>query len=119
MASSAAAARHESVAELTRRSARRAARRGGSILRGGVTWIVVLAVLLGGLVAVNVAVLQLNVRMDELGRERIQLRAENASLAAQLSSGKATPRIQTLARKRLGLVPASPEATTYVDLGGP
>ena len=43
---------------------------------GGVVWIVVLAVLLAGIVAVNVAVLQLNVRLDELGRERVQLRAD-------------------------------------------
>ena len=35
----------------------------------GVLWIAGLAVLLAGVVAVNVAVLQLNVRLDELGRE--------------------------------------------------
>ena len=119
MASAAATARQESVASLTRRSARRAAHRGGGILRGGVTWIVVLAVLLAGLVAVNVAVLELNVRMDDLSQERVRLRAENASLEATLSSTQATPRIQMLARKRLGVETAPPEATTYVDIGGP
>jgi Tfp pilus assembly protein PilN len=119
MASAAAAPRHETVAALTRQSARRAARRGGSILRGGVTWIVVLAALLGGVVALNVAVLELNVRMDQLARERVELRAENASIASRLSSDARTPRIQALARSRLGLEPAPPEATIYVDLGGP
>ena len=119
MASAAAAPRHETVAALTRQSARRAARRGGGILRGGVTWIIVLAALLGGVVALNVAVLQLNVRMDQYSRERVELRAENASLGSKLSSAAATPRIETLARRRLAVVPAPPEATTYVDLGGP
>ena len=53
---------------------------------GGVVWIVLLAVLLAGVVAVNVAVLQLNVRLDELGRERIELQGETRRLSSQLSS---------------------------------
>jgi len=83
---------------------------------GGVVWIVVLAVFLAGVVAVNVAVLQLNVRLDELGRERVQLRADNARLRSQLSSAAAAARIESLARTRLGLVPADPETTAYVQL---
>ena len=59
---------------------------------GGVVWIVVLAVLLAGIVAVNVAVLQLNVRLDELGRERVQLRADTKRLSSQLSSASANAR---------------------------
>src|SRR5207248_2603127 len=80
----------------------------------GVTWIAVLAALLGGIVALNVAVLQLNVRLSSLSRERASLRSENASLQSQLSSEAATPRIQALARKRLGLVPAPTDATMFV-----
>jgi hypothetical protein len=57
--------------------------------------------------------------MDDLSQERVRLRAENASLEATLSSTQATPRIQMLARTRLGLEPAAPEATTYVDIGSP
>jgi cell division protein FtsL len=68
-------------------------------------------------VALNVAVLQLNVRLDKLGRERAQLRADNAALASELSSAAAAPRIQTLAQNRLGLVFAPPDQTTYVELG--
>jgi cell division protein FtsL len=83
---------------------------------GGVVWIVVLAVFLAGVVAVNVAVLQLNVRLDELGRERVQLRAETARLRSQLSSAAAAARIESLARTRLGLVRADPAATSYVQL---
>jgi hypothetical protein len=69
---------------------------------GGVLWIVVVAVLLAGIVALNVAVLRLNVRLDELfGENRLQ---------------EALPKIEALARQR-GFVPAPPETTTYVELG--
>jgi cell division protein FtsL len=85
-------------------------------LFGGVVWIVGLAVLLAGVVALNVAVLRLNVRLDELVQERRTLRAGNAALSAQLSSASATSEIETLARRRLGLVQAEPEQMTYVQL---
>jgi cell division protein FtsL len=87
-------------------------------LRSGVLWIVIVGALLAGLVAVNVAVLQVNVQLDKLGRERMNLRAQIDELSSQHSSDTATPRIQALARQRLGLVPVTPENTTYVDLGG-
>jgi cell division protein FtsL len=85
---------------------------------GGVLWIVVAAVLLAGVVAVNVAVLQLNVRLDELGRERIQLQAETKRLSSQLSSASTNARIESQARSRLGLVPADPELTFQVQMPG-
>ena len=92
---------------------RRAQRRHG--VAGGVLWIVVLAVLLGGVVALNVAVLDLNVRLDEVSRERADIRATNAELESRLSSAGATPRVDAVARNRLGLVQA--EQTTYITLG--
>jgi cell division protein FtsL len=95
-----------------------AARRPLNPLRSGVTWIIVLATLLAGIVALNVAVLQLNVRLSSLSRERASLRSDNASLQSQLSSEAATPRIQSLALRRLGLVPAPANATMFVELGG-
>lgn len=110
MASAAAAPRLDA-------RARRVARTRPNVLRGGVLWIVVLATLFAGLVAVNVAVLQLNVRLDKKTRERASLRAENAALQSRLSSTGASPRIEALARKRLGLVYADPSATHYVELG--
>jgi cell division protein FtsL len=79
-------------------------------------WIVVLAVLLGGVVALNVAVLQLNVQIDRLTRERASIRADNQRLEVRLSTAAAAPRIEVLAHKRLGLVQVRPEATTYIDL---
>jgi cell division protein FtsL len=93
---------------------RRVARRR---VAGGVVWIAVVAALLAGVVALNVAVLQLNLRMDSLNSERAKLRADNAALQSQLSSASAAGRIEALARRQLGVVPADPNQTTYVGLG--
>jgi cell division protein FtsB len=87
-----------------------------SRVAGGVVWIVLVAVLLAGVVALNVAVLRLNVRYDQLGRTKVDLVAKNTELSSQLSSAAATDRIQALARARLGDVPAPPDQTTYIRL---
>lgn len=87
------------------------------LVTGGVLWIVALGVLLAGVVAVNVTVLRLNMSLDRLSRERMQLRAENARLSSQLSSASAAARIEREARRKLGLQPADPATTAYVDLG--
>jgi len=112
--SAAAVAYTEAPPVERRRSPRPAASRRPDPLRSGVLWIVVVGALLAGLVALNVAVLQLNVRLDRLSHERAMLREQNAVLASQFSSSKASPRIQSQARGRLGLEPAS--ETTYVEL---
>ena len=123
MASWAGTARVDSppVASPRRRSRPRNApsRRARTRPFGGVVWIVILAVLLAGVVAVNVAVLQLNVRLDELGRERIQLQGETKRLSSQLSSASANARIESQARTKLGLVQADPELTFHVQLAPP
>ena len=79
----------------------------------GVVWIVALAVLLAGIVALNVAVLRLNVQLDELGDRRAHLQAQNAGLESQIS--RAVARTDALAREQ-GLVPANPDTTRFVDL---
>ena len=98
-----------------RSATRPQARRRG--VTGGAVWIGVVAVLLAGVVALNVAVLRLNVRLDRVAQEGAKLHAANEALASELSSAEASPRIQGLARRTLGLVPADPLTTTYVDLG--
>ena len=85
---------------------------------GGVVWIVVVGVLLAGIVAVNVLVLQLNMQFDGLSRERAQLKADNALLRSQLSSASASVRIEDAATSKLGLKAADPLTTTYVRLSG-
>jgi cell division protein FtsL len=79
-------------------------------------WIAIVAGLLAGVVAMNVAVLRLNMKLDRLGRESADLRAENAALSVQISSAASAPRIQGLAAKRLGYVQATPDQTSYVTL---
>lgn len=85
-------------------------------LAGGAAWITLVAVLLAGVVALNVAVLRLNVQLDGLSEERTRLRAENAELSSQIASKAQAGRIQLLARGRLGLEPADAGRWTYLDL---
>jgi cell division protein FtsL len=82
---------------------------------GGIFWISAFAVLLAGVVAVNVAVLRANVAVDRLDKQQLQLQAENAALASQVSSAGAAIRIEQTAR-RFGLVPATAGDTSYLDL---
>jgi hypothetical protein len=81
----------------------------------GVVWIALLGVLLAGVVALNVAVLRLNMGLDRLDQEQSDLHAQNAALQSQLSSNFASTRIEIAAR-RMGLVPASAQDTGYLDL---
>jgi hypothetical protein len=82
---------------------------------GGLAWIIVASVLLAGIVALNVAVLRLNIRLDHMNTDREELRAENAALGAKLSGAVSSPRIQALAKQR-GFVLADPTTIGYVDL---
>ncbi|MBD0338533.1 MAG: hypothetical protein ICV67_04505 [Thermoleophilia bacterium] len=92
-----------------------AARRPG--LLAGVVWIVALAALLAGVVALNVAVLQLNQRLEGANERVAELKAANLALSGELSSAGSAPQVAAIAHNRLGLVPAAPDKTTYVDLG--
>ena len=85
-------------------------------LAGGVAWIVVLAVLLAGVVAVNVAVLQLTMRLDTITRRRVNLRSDIARLQSELSSAASTYQLQQQAQGKLGLVQADSTTTRYVEL---
>jgi cell division protein FtsL len=97
------------------RSRPRAVRRERRVT-GGVLWIAVIAALLAGVVATNVAVLRLNMKLDRLGRERADLQAQNAELSSQLSTAASAPRIQRLAAKQLGWVQATSDQTSYFKL---
>ena len=82
--------------------------------RGAIVWIVACAIVLAGVVFVNLAVLRLNLELDRATTERSKLRAENATLASQLSRSLASPRIQSAARREDGLVDAGP--AVYIDM---
>jgi cell division protein FtsL len=95
----------------------RPTRRRTWVLSGGVVWIVLFALLLTGVVAINVAVLRLNLQLDEAGRERTDLKTDIAQVRSEISSAAATNRIERLAKGELGLVEVAPEDTTYIQLG--
>jgi cell division protein FtsL len=86
------------------------------LLSGGVFWIVLLAVLLTGVVAVNVAVLRLNLQLDEQNRQQTELNTDIARLRSEISTAAATTRVERLAQGELGLVQVQPEDTTYIQL---
>jgi cell division protein FtsL len=96
--------------------ARPAARRRTWLLSGGVFWIVLFALLLTGVVAVNVAVLRLNLQLDGQNRQQAELHTDIARLRAEISTAAATTRVERLARGELGLVQVQPEDTTYIEL---
>jgi len=85
-------------------------------LPGGIFWISAFAVLLAGVVALNVAVLRVNMNVNDLSTQQADLQAQNQALASRLSSAGSSIRIEQAAR-RLGLVPALSTDTSYVDLG--
>ena len=84
-------------------------------LRGGIAWIAVFAVLLTGVVALNVAVLRVNMSVSRLDKEQLQLESQNQTLASQVSSAGSSLRIEQAAH-RLRLVPAQAADTSYLDL---
>ena len=84
--------------------------------RGGILWIAVGGILLAGVVFVNVAVLQLNLRLDSANAERSKLLADNAALQTQYARLMSSPRISAAATKRLGLQYEDPSQYVYVDL---
>ena len=84
-------------------------------VRAPIVWMVLFALLLSGVVAVNVAVLRAHVAVSRLDQERAKLQARNAALASELSAASSAPRIERAAR-RLGLVQATADNTSYLDL---
>jgi cell division protein FtsL len=79
---------------------------------------VAFALLLAGVVAVNVAVLRAHVAVSRLDQKRAQLQARNQALSSELSAASSAPRIENAAH-RLGLEQASAGNTSYTDLTSP
>ena len=83
-----------------------------------IVWMVVFALLLAGIVAVNVAVLRAHVAVSQLDQKQAQLQARNQALASELSQASSAPQIERAAH-RLGLEQASAGNTSYTDLTSP
>ena len=97
-----------------RRKSRRKAR-----ARGGIAWIVVSGILLAGVVFVNVAVLQLNLKLDNANAERAKLQADNAALQSQYASLVSSPQVSSAAYRKLGLEFLDPSTYTYINVARP
>jgi len=65
---------------------------------------------------VNVAVLRQNMQLESYANERTQLRDQNLELRSKLSQSSSPSHIERLAQKRLGLVVAGADQTTYIQL---
>jgi cell division protein FtsL len=81
---------------------------------GGVLWIVVVAGLLAGIVALNVAVLRLNMQVEELDGKQSRLVSKRTDLESELSTAAAAGRVEELATGTLGL--GAPVSTRYLEL---
>jgi len=84
-------------------------------VRASLLWMVVFAFLLVGVVALNVAVMQAHVSVNNLDAKIAQLQRENATLAGQYAGETAAPRVAAAAA-RAGLHPAASTETSYLDM---
>jgi cell division protein FtsL len=79
---------------------------------------VLFAVLLAGVVAVNVAVLRANVAVNQLDTQIAKTQAKIQATASQLSSARSAPRVEAEAHK-LGLIQAPAADTSYLVVRHP
>jgi cell division protein FtsL len=108
---------HTAVADSVVRPRPRQRARTGVRARGGILWIVVSGILLAGVVFISVAVLQLNLKLDNANSQRTKLLAQNAALQSQLSGELQSPRIESQAIKQFGLTYQDPSQYGYVNVG--
>jgi cell division protein FtsL len=85
---------------------------------GGAVWVVVLAALLGGIVALNVAALRDSIEVNRLQAHAEQLQNDNRLLRNQVTNLSSPASIGAAAQK-LGMIPADPNTTRYVKLRRP
>lgn len=93
----------------------RAASRPG-LSQAVIIFVLCLAVLAAGRVAMSFAVVQKTVATDAVAREERRISAENAQLAEKLAYLGSTVRIRSIAQSRLGMVQAEHKA--YLTVAG-
>jgi cell division protein FtsL len=82
---------------------------------GGVVWVVLLAALLGGIVALNVAALRDSIQVNRLQGQARVLSDQNQLLKNRVTSLQSPTAIGVQAEK-LGMRLADPNVTRYVGL---
>jgi len=107
-----------SIADRVRAAYRRGSEAGGEVVAQSVGELAAqMERLVARIVGVEAENAGLKTQMEALGVENAELRAENAALASQLSSAEANAQIQRRASRDLGLRPADPSQTAYLNLG--
>ena len=96
------------------RRARASGRSSRSRLSPAFVWIIVLATLFAGIVALNVAALRSTIAASKLEAETSAIKQQNADLASQVAGMSGYFRIATEA-KRLGMVPSSPGRKAFIE----
>lgn len=84
-------------------------------VRAHIVWMILFALLLAGVVAVNVAVLRAHVAVTNLDQQRAELQAQNQALASELSAASSAPRVEAAAH-RFGMILAPAAQTSYLML---
>jgi len=82
---------------------------------GGAAWVIVLAALLGGIVALNVATLRDSIEVSRLQAQAQQLASQNQLQQNRVTSLSSPVAIGRAARK-LGMNLADPNTTRYVNM---
>jgi cell division protein FtsL len=82
---------------------------------GGAAWVIVLAALLGGIVALNVATLRDSIEVGRLQAQARQLESQNQLQQNRVTS-LSSPRAIGLAATKLGMHLADPNTTRYVNM---
>ncbi len=78
-------------------------------------WVLLLATLFGGIVALNVGALRSSIAASRIDGEAAALRSQNSDLAGQIASDSGYLRISQLAHN-LGMVQAQPSRHSYLRL---
>jgi hypothetical protein len=81
----------------------------------GVMWVLLLATLFGGIVALNVGALRSSIEASRLDGQAAALRSQNADFESQISAQSGYGRISQLARG-LGMVQAQPSRRDFIML---
>ena len=88
------------------------------ITLGGAAWVVLLATLLGGIVALNVAALRDSIQVNKLQARAQQLGNENRLTQNRVTS-LSSPVAIGIAAQKLGMHQADPNSTHYLTLPTP
>jgi hypothetical protein len=81
----------------------------------GVLWVLLIAVLLGGIVALNVGALRNSIEASRVGGEVAALRSQNHALLSEVA-GQSLPGKISFRAQRLGMVLAQPAKRDFIQL---